>query len=263
MRIKLVVSLVLSAGLFACTGSDFSGTAGKAGTKSNRAEKSDGNDDGDLETDNDLDSKSGGSGGTDNADNGDDLDIGGSDDSKDDQKIQLDEETKKLRRQECWFAVSGTWIGHPSYESKYANRFPGTTSGNPIAHGEGFDNVGGVFLAARAEPYVYDQGGKEIDKAVDFTFDSIMIAPGMIAELKDASGAVVFKGEGPVISGSSTYENDPEWKGKYYAALKTRKDLPAWIKDYLSTHTEVVNINLHVARSVQVSAKSGSKCDFE
>ena len=48
----------------------------------------------------------------------------------------------------------------------YSDTFPKPTSGKSIATGEKFDTVGGVFLAARAEPYVYKAGGGEIDGAV-------------------------------------------------------------------------------------------------
>ena len=67
-----------------------------------------------------------------------------------------------LRSQECWFAVSGTYVAL----GDYSDTFPKPTSGKSIATGEKFDTVGGVFLAARAEPYVYKAGGGEIDGAV-------------------------------------------------------------------------------------------------
>ncbi len=165
--------------------------------------------------------------------------------------------------QRCWFAVSGTWIGHSSYLGQYQDRFPSTTSGRPVSHGESFDNTGGVFLSARDQPYIYGQGGREIDKAFDTTFDSIVIAPGMTAELRNASGTVVFKGDGPVVVTSSYYENQPQFRGQYFTAIKNRNDLPEWIKTYLAGRTALLDVDLHAASWVKVSAVAGGSCEVK
>jgi hypothetical protein len=169
-----------------------------------------------------------------------------------------DAETVAKLQQECWFAVSGTWAGYPS---DYETTFPQTKSGKPIGPGEVFDTVGGVYLAARAEPYVYGEGGKEIDKAVDFTFDSILIAPGMTAEIRDGQGNRLFDGVGPLIGESAYYANNSTWAGVYLTKLLSRKEtLPVWMQDWLAVNNKLVVIDLYAARWVKVSSVPGSKC---
>jgi hypothetical protein len=82
----------------------------------------------------------------------------------------------------------------------YWSTFPNTISGNPPGVGEIFDSAGGVYLAAREEPYVYGVGGKEIDAAAYFSFDSIAVPPGMRAEIRGSAGNVIFSGDGPFIA---------------------------------------------------------------
>jgi hypothetical protein len=163
--------------------------------------------------------------------------------------------------QRCWFAVSGTWISHSSYRGKYQDTFPKTWGNKPISHGATFDNVGGVYLLARDEPYIYGKGDHEIDKAVNLTFDGILVAPGMHALIKNGAGKVMFDQEGPIVAGSSYYENQSKWKGKYHKSLLGRKDIPQWMQDYVHSHTNVAHMPLHAARSVKVSAVPGGICD--
>lgn len=171
--------------------------------------------------------------------------------------------------QRCWVAVSGNHAGsHPirsptvtmvgDQEVRTAQyQFPGTISGRPVSHGEIFDDVGGTYLAARDEPYVEGQGGREIDDAIAYTFDSIVVAPGMRAELRNSNGTVLFKGDGPVVVESTNFAalND------YYAGLKARKDLPQWMITYVSGIAALPTADLHPVQWVKVSVISGGSCD--
>lgn len=165
------------------------------------------------------------------------------------------------KSQECWFAVSGTYVGLGDYE----DTFPKTKSGNKISSGELFDTVGGVFLAARPEPYVYGEGGKEIDKAVDFTFDGIVVPPGMSVEIRPAANAEpIHSGEGPLIAiaGRSEgvgYGSQTTFKEKYETG--GLKHWPQWMQDYLkNSGGQVKIIDTHPGRWVKVSVVDGGRC---
>ncbi len=165
------------------------------------------------------------------------------------------------KSQECWFAVSGTYVGLGDYE----DTFPKTKSGNKIASGEGFDTVGGVFLAARADPYIYGEGGKEIDKAVDYTFDGIVVPPGMSVEIRpSANEAPIYSGEGPLIaiagrSEGTGYGTQTTFKEKYEAG--GLKHWPQWMQDYLKEKDgQVKIIGTHPGKWVKVSVVDGGRC---
>lgn len=162
---------------------------------------------------------------------------------------------------ECWFAVSGTYVGLGDYE----DTFPKTKSGNKISSGEVFDTVGGVFLAARPEPYVYGEGGKEIDKAVDFTFDGIVVPAGMSVEIRPAANAEpIHSGSGPLIAiaGRSEgfgYGSQTTFKEKFEAG--GLKHWPQWMQDYLKEKEgQVKIIDTHPGRWVKVSVVDGGRC---
>jgi hypothetical protein len=170
-------------------------------------------------------------------------------------------ETVTAKSQECWFAVSGTYVGL----GDYSDTFPKPSSGKPIATGEKFDTVGGVFLAARAEPYVYKQGAGEIDGAVDYTFDGIVVPPGMSVEIRaSANEAPLYKGQGPLIAiagsnSGSGYGSPFTYKAKFDAG--ELKHWPQWMQDYLSTSAGKVEIiPTHPARWVKVSVVEGGRC---
>lgn len=169
--------------------------------------------------------------------------------------------SKEEYSNQCWFAVSGNWIAHPSYLAQYADQFVKIIKESQVEHGKVFDNVGGIFLAASDTPYEFGVGEKLIDSAVNNTFDSILVAPGMHVLIKNADGVVLFDGPGPVISGSATYENRSDFRGLYYKALKTiANDLPQWMANYLNEHTEVKSLPLWDARYVKISTVYGSQC---
>jgi hypothetical protein len=147
----------------------------------------------------------------------------------------------------------------------YSDTFPKPTSGNKIAMGEEFDTVGGVFLAARNEPYIYKQGGKEIDKAVDNTFDGIVVPPGMSVEIRPSeSGAVIHQGQGPLIAiaGSENgtgYGSPFTYKEKFDAG--ELKHWPQWMQDFLkASDGKVKIIPMHAGKWVKVSVVEGSSC---
>jgi hypothetical protein len=171
----------------------------------------------------------------------------------------LEEDDETVRRRQCWFAVSGTWVGVSlqSIGIDYKMRFPATNSGNPVGPGERFDAVGGIYLAARSQPYV--AGGGEIDAAIAGTFDSIVVAPGMSVEIRNAQGAVLFKGNGPFIGESDAY---PQYAGMYFNLLKTTSGLPKWMNDYVAARTAVEMVpGLQTATWVKVSVIPKSRCD--
>lgn len=165
------------------------------------------------------------------------------------------------KSQECWFAVSGTYVGLGDYE----DTFPKTKSGKKISSGEIFDTVGGVFLVARPEPYIYGEGGKEIDKAVDFTFDGIVVPPGMSVEIRpSAIESPIYAGEGPLIAIAGRTE------GTGYGTQTTFKEKfesgglshwPQWMQDYLKEKDgQVKIIQTHPGRWVKVSVVDGGRC---
>ena len=165
------------------------------------------------------------------------------------------------KSQECWFAVSGTYVGLGDYE----DTFPKTKSGNKIETGEIFDTVGGVFLAARTEPYIYGEGGKEIDKAVDATFDGIVVPPGMSVEIRpSANETPIYSGEGPLIaiagrSEGTGYGSQTTFKEKFDSG--GLKHWPQWMQDYLKeTLGQVKIIGTHSGRLVKVSVVDGGQC---
>ena len=163
------------------------------------------------------------------------------------------------QQQRCWFAVTGGW---PHFGR--INSFGKTLSGNPIKHGEKFDNGGGIYLQASDIPYVYGSGNREIDEAVDKTFDSIVVAPGMIVEIKDKDGRQVFKGQGPMIALSEDFTPSSKVMLK---EMENRgfdvRILPDWFQNILSTETgsDKINIkNLRDGRWVKVQTVPGTDC---
>ena len=169
-----------------------------------------------------------------------------------------EEQIIQLKR-ECWFAVSGTFMGYGaakfgSGNSNYRDRFPATNSGREIQHLERFDTVGGVFLQARSTPYVFGDG--EIDAAVNWTFDSIAVPPNMQVEIK--MGNETIAKQGPVYAISRYYADRSRDVAQ---TLKNWPDAPSWMKDYLKDRSQVEVFRLQSARSVKVSVVEGSRCD--
>jgi hypothetical protein len=161
------------------------------------------------------------------------------------------------KSQECWFAVSGTYVSYGDYEDTFPNTKTANGSGKPFQAGGQFDTVGGVFLAARSAPYIYDEGGQEIDKAVDYTFDGIVVPPGMLVDIRPSADATpLFSGQGPLIAvtgGPLTYNS------KFEAG--ELKHWPQWMQDVLKSKGRVESIpRLHEARWVKVSTVPGSRC---
>lgn len=164
--------------------------------------------------------------------------------------------TAAQKIQECWFAVSGTYVGYGDYSD---------TFGQKIAPGEIFDTVGGVFLAARAEPYIYGQGQKEIDGAVNYTFDGIVVPQGMSVEIRpSANGEIIHKGQGPLIAitGTPSASGKPSsdvFKAQFESGALRR--WPQWMQDYLKETGGLVHtFQLHPARWVKVSVVDGGRC---
>jgi hypothetical protein len=240
-----VIPLLLP--MLSCSDSDFSGNI------ANRANESDDNkssatssDDGDDKT-NSSDSDSDG-----------DLDFDDAGDESKGDDLILSEDEISLLKQKCWFATSGTFVGNTS-NATHASTFPKTQSGDPATHGESFDTVGGIYLEAREEPYEHGKGEKLIDEAIRWTFDGIVIAPGMHAIVKDGSGNILADTDGPYVAMSQFYAGH---KTNYTNNLKANQGLPDWMKTHIETN-DVQIIKLQSARYVQVSPIAGEDCDFD
>lgn len=160
-------------------------------------------------------------------------------------------------REHCWFAVSGGFAGAPGYKGVFGS----TSSGKPIAPGELFDTVGGIYLAARAAPYVHMQGKKELDRAIEMTFDSLVVPPGMEVEIKDAAGKLLFKTQGPFYGISSFYA---QHVGMVYGVLAKNDQIPAWLKEHVKSLEKDKKVpavpSLQQGRSVLVKEVPGSSC---
>jgi hypothetical protein len=159
----------------------------------------------------------------------------------------------------CVFAVSGGFFGY-GYEST----FPLTKSGKAVGHKETFDTVGGIYLTSRDTPYVYKQGEQEIDTAVDRSFDSIAVPPGVTVEIKNDSGALVNstgKIVGPYMALSDAYQHIS--RAAVAGFLRGREaQMPPWMKKYLSEKNYLLDeITLHTARSVLVTKIANVSCD--
>ena len=173
-------------------------------------------------------------------------------------KVQIDstdgDASRKVR--ECWFAVSGAYLATSYYNSSFLQVY----ESKMIKHGQRFDDVGGIFLSGRDAPYL--STGSEIKQAVDWTFDSIAVAPGMAVEILDSKNQVLLKDKGPLFMLSSDYGNRPELPivAAYYAANQAR--FPKWMQEILIKNNNQLNrIPLHAAVSVKVSNVPGEGCD--
>lgn len=189
------------------------------------------------------------------------------------------EQIAEMKRK-CWFAVSGGWIGADTTDiapthsyNNWGSVFPATISGNPVGHGETFDEVGGVYLEARNEAYTSNavpmtnlvrnssrpEVGHEIDRAINWTFDSIAVAPGMHVVIKALSGNVVFETDGPFIGVSGEHGR---FSSEYFQRLKASTSITQWMTSYLNTVTSIQQITgLHNSQSVQVRAIPGGECE--
>ncbi len=242
----IAIMLAVSCG---CSSTDFDGTSGKAAGSEKAGQPEDGGKD--LEVVDKGDSTKTGDGG----------EIPTDDDGVEPDERQLIEEDGEVGDEtKCWFAVSGGYFGwDANLSERYANKFPGgTTSGNPIKHGEGFDSVGGIYLKASATPYEYGKGGKELDKAVDLSFDAIAVAPGMSVEIRDATGNVIHKGDGPYLATSNEYGGNTGLAAKILA----KPNVPRWIVDHLAAKNNVIpQLALHPGRYVKVTKLDGKLCE--
>ena len=167
----------------------------------------------------------------------------------------------------CWFAVSGAYFGLKGGtpgDGAYHATFPLTQTGAPISHGAKFDDAGGVFLAASDTPYIYHQGGHEIDLAIDSSFDSIAVAPGMTVEIKDANGVVLYTGSGPFMAYSSDWGTNElggnmNFMISYLQSWSSK--MPAWMVTYLTAKNYTLDrIPLWAGRSVKVSKIPNVPC---
>ena len=164
--------------------------------------------------------------------------------------------------QNCWFAVSGLRIGVNSEFSQ--GIFPDTLDGQPIRHNSKFQvRGGGVYLQARDTPYVYEQGDRELDDAINLTFDTIAVAPGMSFEIKNENNETIFSGEGPIIAMSQKLVDSLpasiDRLGEYTNDLKNNPKLPSWMKQIVDANEIQVGF-LNKGRSVLVEAVPGKQC---
>ncbi len=134
----------------------------------------------------------------------------------------------------CLFMVSGAAWGHTVSRS-LGSTFPLPKSGGAPTHGASFDDVGGVFLKSSETPYEYHKGAGEINAAVDSSFDSIVIPPGVEVEIRRGNGQVITKTKGPYMAYADYY--GAQFKSSAYLAnvLKDAESkMPPWFKKYLT-----------------------------
>ena len=165
-------------------------------------------------------------------------------------------------QQRCWFAVSGFPVLWGSAHIRFSE-FGKTLSGNPIKHGEKFDNGGGIYLQASDIPYEYHSGNGEIDLAIDRSFDSIVVPPGMFVEIKNEDGGQVFKGQGPLIAYRMMVPSPKEMRRQMEASGYDVRILPDWFQNILSTETGSDKIRIEKllsGRWVKVQAVPGTDC---
>ena len=164
--------------------------------------------------------------------------------------------------QECWFAVSGAYFGFHGKAAKamvYESTFPLPNDSSTIGHGKQFDTVGGVFLNARPEPFQYQTGGGEIDLAIDATFDSVAVAPGMTVEIRDGNGVSLYNGQGPYMAIASDRAEDTTHVSDL---LRQRAgQMPTWMVRHLESIGYLLpTIPMHASRWVKVAKIAGREC---
>ena len=175
----------------------------------------------------------------------------------------------------CLFAVSGSHFGYAMRNTrnpdKYGSKFPKTSSGRPTKHLEKFDITGGVYLQASEAPYEYQKGEKEIDQAVNDSFDSIAIPPGLEVEIRSGNGTVLFKGEGPYMA-FNQYDNPGALAANFLRDFASKVPADHWMKKYLGSKNYLLGTvalaqygsdpsNKDNAHYVKVNKLPGVKCD--
>ena len=165
----------------------------------------------------------------------------------------------------CWFMVSGGHFGWNSLGTEsYGTTFPLPKDGGPIIGGKTFDNVGGIFLNARDNPY---EASGELTLAIANTFDSIAVSPGVSIEVRNGSGGVLIPTRnGPYAAYSSDYTgrsatNKAQLASNFRAVAS---NMPTWMRNYFSQRPvpyELDTIPLHAARWVKVTKIPGVSCD--
>ena len=121
-------------------------------------------------------------------------------------------------------------------------------------------------MAARSRPYIYGQGNKEIDKAVNFTFEGLAVPKGMSVELRPSeSEPAIFVGQGPLIaiegSNAGTGVGTP-WTFKDKFDSGKLNHWPLWMKNYLDTSGgKIETLQIRSAKWLKVSVIQGEVCD--
>lgn len=83
-----------------------------------------------------------------------------------------------------------------------------------------------------SKAYEFGKGAKEIDGAINYSFDGISISPGVKITVKSGAGAVIYSGKGPYMAWADTY--GAAGNSKILPQLKAMKaDLPKWMVKYL------------------------------
>jgi hypothetical protein len=165
----------------------------------------------------------------------------------------------------CWVAIDGGYFGCST--SCEGISFPRTLSGESIKTGQKFStNTGGVFLNAQEQPFVFQQGQREIDVAIDRSLDSIAIAPGMSVEIRNRKGEVKFQKNGPYVAITPETFLPAEFHARRLANL-----MPDWFRQFLEQHNYNVPQELprqgfipsdEVVGWIKVSRVPGTSCDL-
>ena len=263
--LRIVAAVLLWALVLACDNSSFTG-APAAKPQASPEPKPEDDDDSKIEVDPDGDTRK-----TD-----DDDDDPDDDDDDDDAEPEWDVETNSDGLEliidagkyqlnipsKCWFVVSGAYFGlhgNASKANEYRSTFP-TPAGGEIKHGATFDTVGGVYLNAADEPYRYNQGDREIDLAIDTSFDSIGVAPGMYVEVRDGNDTVMYKGQGPYLALSTDHNENVPHVAEYLRDKQNEMD--PWMVTYLQDiNYTLPRMPLHAARYVAVRKIKDVPCE--
>jgi len=119
-----------------------------------------------------------------------------------------------------------------------------------------------VFLNMRSEPFEYKKGAGEINAAIDSSFDSIAVAPGMKVEIKDGAGTVMYKGKGPYLALSNNYDHISNYPALSNIYRTKEAQMEPWMKaEFQRLNYVLPRLSLHAARWVKVSKLKGVACE--
>jgi hypothetical protein len=136
-----------------------------------------------------------------------------------------------------------------------------TSSGQAPSHGEIFDTVGGIYLKSRLEPYEQGKGGRELDLAIERSFDSIAVPPGLKVVIKNLEGVELYSGSGPYMALSNAYQHISRPQVSNYLRGK-ESQMPPWMSKYLASINYILpELTLHTGTYVEVNKIPNVPCN--